>query len=52
MNHDDAVTRLRALREEAATLPSSTSSAEFNSWQPRTRSALTRELGEKHHITQ
>jgi hypothetical protein len=48
----DAVTRLRALRDEAATLPLSTSSAEFNSWKPRTRSALTRALGEKHHITQ
>ena len=52
MNHEDAIKRLRALRDETATLPPSTSSAEFNSWEPRTRSALTRALGEKHYITQ
>ncbi len=52
MNHEDAVKRLRALRDEVATLPPSTSSAEFNSWEPRTRSALARALGEKHYITQ
>jgi hypothetical protein len=52
VNHEDAIKRLRALRDEAATLPPSTSSAEFNSWEPRTRSALTRALGEKHYITQ
>lgn len=52
MNHAEAISRLKALRAEAATLPPSTSSAEFNSWKPRTRSALTRALGEKHHITQ
>ena len=52
MNHEDAIKRLRALRDEAATLPPSTGSAEFNSWEPRTRSALTRALGEKHYITQ
>ena len=51
MNHEDAK-RLRALRDEVATLPPSTSSAEFNSWEPRTRSALARALGEKHYITQ
>lgn len=51
MNHAEAISRLKALRAEAATLPPSTSSAEFNSWKPRTRSALTRALGEKHHIT-
>lgn len=49
---EDAAARLRALRDEAATLPPSTSSAEFNSWQPRVRSVLTRALGESHHITQ
>lgn len=52
MNHSEAISRLVALRDEAATLPPSTSSSEFNSWKPRTRSALTRALGEKHHITQ
>jgi hypothetical protein len=52
VNHEDAIKRLRALRDEAATLPPSTSSAEFTSWEPRTRSALTRALGEKHYITQ
>jgi len=52
VNHDDAIKRLGALRDEAATLPPSTGSAEFNSWEPRTRSALTRALGEKHYITQ
>jgi hypothetical protein len=52
VNHEDAIKRLRALRDETATLPPSTSSAEFNSWEPRTRSALTRALGEKHYITQ
>ena len=52
VNHEDAVKRLRALRDEVATLPPSTSSAEFNSWEPRTRSALARALGEKHYITQ
>lgn len=45
MNHAEAISRLKALRAEAATLPPSTSSAEFNSWKPRTRSALTRALG-------
>jgi hypothetical protein len=48
----EVIDRLRALRDEAATLPSSVESAEFNSWKPRTRSALTRALGEQHHITQ
>ena len=52
VNHEVAVKRLRALRDEVATLPPSTSSAEFNSWEPRTRSALARALGEKHYITQ
>ena len=52
VTHEDAVKRLRALRDEVATLPPSTSSAEFNSWEPRTRSALARALGEKHYITQ
>ena len=52
MNDEDALKRLRALRDEAATLPPSTSSAEFNSWEPRTRSALIRALGEQHYITQ
>lgn len=52
MNYDETISRLKALRQEAASLPLSTSSAEFNSWEPRTRSALTRALGEKHHITQ
>lgn len=49
---EDAIARLRALRDEAATLPLSTSSAEFNSWMPRARSVLTRALGEDHHITE
>ena len=49
---EDAITRLRNLRDEAATLPLSTSSTEFNSWMPRARSVLTRALGEKHHITE
>lgn len=52
MKPDEAIQRLRSLREEAATLPPSTSSAEFNSWNPRTRSVLARALGEEHHITQ
>lgn len=52
MKAEDAVERLRALRDEAATLPPSTGSAEFNSWKPRLRSVLTRALGESHHITQ
>lgn len=52
MNHAEVISRLKALSAEAATLPPSTSSAEFNSWKPRTRSTLTRALGEKHHITQ
>lgn len=49
---EEAAERIRALRDEAATLPHSTSSAEFNSWKPRTRSVLTRALGENHHITE
>lgn len=48
----DAIERLRSLRDEAASLPHSTSSTEFNSWHPRVRSVLTRALGEPHHITQ
>ncbi len=52
MQPEEVIERLRALREEAATLPLSTSSAEFNSWQPRVRSLLTRALGEHHHITE
>lgn len=52
MKADDAIERLRALREEASRLPPSTSSTEFNSWKPRTRSVLSRALGESHHITQ
>ena len=43
--------RLSALRDELAKLPRSTSSAEFNSWNLRTRSLLTLTLGENHHIT-
>ncbi len=49
---EEAIDRMRALRAEAATLPHSTSSAEFNSWKPRVRSLLTRALGEHHHITE
>jgi hypothetical protein len=49
---DETIERLRALRDEAGSLPSSVSSAEFNSWQPRVRSVLTRALGPTHHITE
>jgi hypothetical protein len=49
---EEAIERLRVLRDEASRLPLSTSSAEFNSWQPRVRSVLTRALGESHHITE
>lgn len=42
---------LRQLREEASTLPPSVSSSEFNSWQQRTRSVLTRSLGDGHAVT-
>lgn len=52
MKPGDAAERLRALRDEVATLPPSVNSAEFNSWQPRTRSLLIRALGERHHITE
>ncbi len=52
MQPEEVIECLRALREEAAALPLSTSSAEFNSWQPRVRSLLTRALGEHHHITE
>jgi hypothetical protein len=52
MKAEDAIERLRALRDEAAMLPPSTSSAEFNSWKPRARSVLTRALGGSHHITE
>jgi hypothetical protein len=52
MKPDDAIRMLRELREEATSLPTSTSSAEFNSWQQRTRVVLTRALGDSHHITQ
>lgn len=52
MNIEKAVELLRALHAEAATLPTSVSSAEFNSWQQRTRSILTKSLGEAHAITQ
>lgn len=38
---EDAVMRLGVLREEAAKLPLSTGSAEFNSWKPRVPSVLT-----------
>jgi hypothetical protein len=46
------IAQLVALREEAAGLPTSTSSAEFNSWQHRTRSVLSKALGSSHHVTQ
>lgn len=37
MKPEEAIERLRILRDEAAArLPNSTSSAEFNSWQPTT----------------
>jgi hypothetical protein len=49
---EEAIDRMRTLRAEAATLPHSTSSTEFNSWKPRVRSLLTRTLGEHHHITE
>jgi hypothetical protein len=49
---EEAIERLRTLLDEAARLPHSTGSAEFNSWQPRVRSVLTRALGESHHITE
>ncbi|WP_152546884.1 TIGR02391 family protein [Amycolatopsis orientalis] len=52
MKPDDAADRLRALHTEAAHLPTSTSSAEFNSWNLRVRSVLNRALGETHHITE
>ncbi|MGB8198254.1 MAG: hypothetical protein WCF33_00920 [Pseudonocardiaceae bacterium] len=52
MKPEEAIERLRTLRDEAARLPHSTGSAEFNSWQPRVRSVLTRALGESHHITE
>ncbi|MFF0144616.1 uncharacterized protein Ymh [Amycolatopsis sulphurea] len=52
MTPDDAAERLRALRAEAASLPTSTSSAEFSSWHLRVRSVLNRVLGETHHITE
>lgn len=52
MKPEEATERLRALRDEAAQLPHSTSSTEFNSWQPQVRSVLTRALGESHHITE
>lgn len=52
MKAEDATERLRALRAEANTLPPSTSSAEFTSWDSRSRSVLSRALGENHHITQ
>ena len=51
MKAEDAAKRLHALLNETAKLPPSTSSAEFNSWNPRVRSVLTRALGESHHIT-
>ncbi len=52
MKPEDAAALLCALRDEAVTLPPSTSSAEFNSWKHRLRTVLTLALGEQHHITQ
>jgi hypothetical protein len=52
MKPEIAIERLKQLRTEASSLPLSTSSLEFNSWHPRTRSTLSRSLGETHHITQ
>lgn len=52
MDVDKAVEMLQALRDEAMALPHSISSAEFNSWRQRTRSILTRAIGEGHAITQ
>lgn len=43
---------LESLKDEVRSLPASTSSAEYTSWNSRTRSALTRYFGESHHITQ
>lgn len=52
MRAEDALVLLHQLRAEAGTLPSSISSSEYNSWEHRTRSVLTKSLGETHHITQ
>ena len=52
MKSEDAIQLLRGLHEEAASLPPSISSAEFSSWQQRTRSVLTQSLGASHAITE
>jgi hypothetical protein len=52
MKSADAVQELTALLAELNALPQDAGSAEFESWRLRTRSALTRALGEQHYITQ
>jgi hypothetical protein len=49
---DDAVEQLEALAEELRGLRPDWGSAEFVSWEARTRSALTRALGAQHYITE
>jgi len=52
MRAAEAIKLLESFRDEAATLPPSINSAEFQSWQGRTRSVLVRSLGENHHLTE
>jgi hypothetical protein len=51
MEAANAIALLRDLHDEASGLPHSASSAEFSSWDHRTRSVLAGALGEEHHIT-
>jgi hypothetical protein len=52
MNSEDGVQQLTALLAELKALPQDAGSADFESWRLRTRSALTRALGEQHYMTQ
>jgi hypothetical protein len=51
MEPEDPIQLLQQLRAEGDSIPRYTTSAEFITWQQRTRSALSKCLGEGHRIT-
>src|SRR6266851_8571203 len=52
MDIPKAIEHLRRLRDELTALPATNKSAQFESWNERTRSVRARSLGASHHITE